>query len=75
MRFPLVLWWRQWTQPSLFYRRRSALFRRASRWFYRVGKEWGDRLAVRSHRDFVRALAAEGAPKAAAAGSKKRRAA
>jgi len=67
MRFSLVLWWRQWTQPSLFYRLRSALFRRASRWCYRLGKDWGDRFALRSHADFVRALAAEIKPKGEAA--------
>jgi hypothetical protein len=30
-----------------------------SRWFYRSGKSWGDRFAVMSHADFVRALAAD----------------
>ena len=59
MNFSFALWLRQWTQPSLFYRRRSAFFRLMSRWFYRSGKSWGDRFAVMSHADFVRALAAD----------------
>jgi hypothetical protein len=62
MRFSLALWLRQWTQPALFYRRRSAFYRRVSRWYYRFGKSCGDRFALMSNADFLRALAAESKP-------------
>ena len=54
-----VLWRLQWTLPSLYLRRKSALLRRLSRFSYRQGQAIGDRLADAANRVLVHALAAE----------------
>lgn len=59
MRFSVALWIRQWAQPSLFYRRRSAFYRWRAHRSYSRGKRDGDRFALLAHADFVRALDAE----------------
>jgi hypothetical protein len=63
MSFRLALWLGQWTLPAFWHRRRARHFRAESDRAYARAEAWtrrGDALRIRSHEEFVRALAAAG---------------
>jgi hypothetical protein len=65
MRFTLALWLSQWTRPDFWHRRRARKLRAESDRAYARAEVWtrrGDALRIRSHEEFVRALAAGGDP-------------